>query len=316
MYNFAVIGVGALGKRHLESILKLDLPYKVYVIDRDEKAVAEAVDMCSEKVNGGLDVTILPEELDVVIIATNSNVRRLVFEQLIEHSKVKNIIFEKVLFQKIEDYYEVEKRLQEHDIKAWINCARREQPAYWEFKEVVDKSKYFTFQLAGGQWGLGCNAVHMLDLVKFLSGEQECRIHKLNLLPEIVDSKRSGYKEIFGTISGECGKCQAFSIACYKDSTLPIQIEIIGDNFRAHILEGGKKITLMQESNGWQVEEREFPMLYVSQTTGNIINSILTTGDCKLPKFADSMQAHLELLQPLMEFFEKQGLEKGICPIT
>ena len=92
MYNFAVIGVGALGKRHLESILKLDLPYKVYVIDRDEKAVAEAVDMCSEKVNGGLDVTILPEELDVVIIATNSNVRRLVFEQLIEHSKVKNII--------------------------------------------------------------------------------------------------------------------------------------------------------------------------------------------------------------------------------
>ena len=32
-WNIAVIGCGALGKRHLESILKSELPLKVYCVD-------------------------------------------------------------------------------------------------------------------------------------------------------------------------------------------------------------------------------------------------------------------------------------------
>ena len=43
MYNIAIIGVGALGKRHLESILKSELPLQIYVVDNHKEAVNEAV---------------------------------------------------------------------------------------------------------------------------------------------------------------------------------------------------------------------------------------------------------------------------------
>lgn len=316
MYNIAIIGVGALGKRHLESVLKSELPCQVYVVDSSKEAL-DAVSVSSEReIFCGQDVSILPEEIEVAIIATSSAVRRKVFEQMISRSKVKNIIFEKVLFQRKEDYFEVEKQIQEKGIKAWVNCARREFESYINLKKIVDKSDCFTFHLAGGNWGLGCNGIHMLDLVQFLSDSINCRIDELNLLPIVEESKRKGYKEIFGTITGKCGKCQAFSIACFKDSTLPMYMELAGDNFRAVVMEGSRKLLLMQADNEWKVEEKEFSIPYQSQLTQKVIESIIQGGICNLPKYEEAMKLHLLYIEPLIRFFEEQGLEKGLCPIT
>lgn len=54
-----------------------------------------------------------PHEIELVVIATSSNMRRIVFEQLIDHAFVKYILFEKVLFQRKEDYYFVQEKLKE-----------------------------------------------------------------------------------------------------------------------------------------------------------------------------------------------------------
>ena len=242
--------------------------------------------------------------------------RKDVFEQMISKSKVKYIIFEKVLFQKMEEYFEVEKLLEENGIKAWVNCARREQDSYRELKKIVDKSKYFTFQMSGGGWGLGCNGIHMLDLVQFLSASQECKIDRLNLLPVVEESKRRGYKEIYGTVYGSCGKCLSFSITCFHNSTSPSRVELSGDNFYASIEEGVHKLSFMCEDEGWKTDTQVFPLYYQSQQTQKVMESIINTGDCNLPKYKESMQLHLTYIEPLIKFFEEQGLERGLCPIT
>lgn len=316
MYNIAIIGVGALGKRHLESVLKTELPCQFYVVDSSKEAVDAVIASGEKEIFGGRDVNILPEEIEVAVIATLSSVRRKVFEQMLLNSKVKNIIFEKVLFQRKEDYFAVEQQLREKGINAWVNCARREYDSYINLKEIVDKSNDFTFHIAGGDWGLGCNGIHMLDLVQFLSGCKDCSIDKLNLIPVVEESKRKGYKEIFGTITGNCGKCQSFSITCYKDSTLPDSIEIAGDNFRAVIMEGSRKLLLMQADNDWKAEEREFPIPYQSQLTQKVMENIILNGVCNLPVYEEAMKLHLSYIEPLLTFFEEQGLEKGLCPIT
>lgn len=316
MINIAIIGVGALGKRHLESILKSELPLQIYVVDNNEEAVSKVIKMDEKCIVGGTDTNILPKEIDLAIISTSSAERKTVFQQMISDSKVKYIIFEKVLFQRIEEYFEVEKLLKEQGIKAWVNCARREQPSYQELKKIVDKSNYFAFQMAGGDWGLGCNGIHMLDLIQFLSGSQECIIDRLNLLPIVEESKRIGYKEIYGTISGSCGKCLSFSITCFHCSTSPSRLELSGDNFYASIEEGIHKLTFMSADDGWNTNIREFPLYYQSQQTQKVIEKIMNTGDCNLPQYKESMQLHLSYIEPLIKFFEEQGLEKGLCPIT
>lgn len=316
MHKIAIIGVGGIGKRHLESVLKSNMQLQIYIVDTDQKTVDEVVASNRNRVVGGISVDILPKEIDVAIIATSSAVRRVVFEQMIEHSTVRNVIFEKVLFQRKEDYYEVDRLLKEKGIRAWVNCGRREQSSYIELKESLKKVNNFTFHLAGGNWGLGCNGIHYLDLIQFLSGSRACHIDNLNLLPVIADSKRAGYKEIFGTILGNCGKCQGFSITCYKDSALPVHIVLSGEDIRYVIKEREQKILVMRQENEWIVEEKEFPLAYVSQRTQRVVENILNTQSCNLPEYDEAMQLHLLYLEPLMIFFEEQGMEKGLCPIT
>ena len=156
----------------------------------------------------------------------------------------------------------------------------------------------------------------MLDLVEYLSGSDECEIKNVNLLPVIKESKRKGYKEIFGSISGICGKCESFSISCFKESSLPMQIVLSGNNFRCVISEGQKKMALMREENDWEMEEKEFQIYYQSQLTQGVVERIITDGTCILPEYKVAMKLHLAYIEPLIAFFENQGLEKGICPIT
>lgn len=316
MYSIAIIGVGGIGKRHLESVLKSDMELNIYAIDNNLDAVNAVTATYGERVIGGAAIEILPKEIDVAIIATSSGVRRAVFEQLVAHSTVRNVIFEKVLFQRKEDYYEVGRLLKEKGIHAWVDCARREQSSYIDLQKSLEKVNNFTFHLAGGNWGLGCNGIHILDLIQFLSGSRTCKIDNLNLLPVIEDSKRTGYKEVYGTILGNCGKCQGFSITCYKDSALPMHIVLTGEDFRYVIKEGEQKILVMRQENDWAAEEKEFPLYYISQTTQSVVENILNTQRCNLPEYDEAMRLHLAYLEPLTKFFEEQGMEKGLCPIT
>ena len=316
MYSIVIIGVGGIGKRHLESVLRSNMELDIYVIDSNQETVNAVVASNGKRVVGGTTMDILPKEIDVTIIATSSGVRRAVFEQLVVHSTVRNVIFEKVLFQRKEDYFEVARLLKEKGIHAWVNCARREMNSYISLQKSIKKIESFTFHLAGGDWGLGCNGIHILDLIQFLSGSRACKIDNLNLLPMVADSKRAGYKEVYGTILGNCGKCQGFSITCYRDSALPMHIVLSGEDFRYVIIEGEHKILLMRQDNDWVVEEKEFPIAYVSQITQSVVENILTSGNCNLPEYDEAMQLHLVYLEPLIKFFEEQGMEKGLCPIT
>ena len=138
MENIAIIGVGALGKRHLQSMVELQNQYQIYAVEIN-KEIIKILSTEFPNVNFVKTVEELPNELEAVVIATNSNIRRLLFEQLINHATVKNIIFEKVLFQKEEDYYFVQNKLNELNTSAWVNCARREWNSYKSLKNELNE---------------------------------------------------------------------------------------------------------------------------------------------------------------------------------
>lgn len=316
--NIAVIGLGNLGKRHLQSLLNSKRKWDIYGIDNNVEVLANLRQMYIDKNNLkiGKELDIIPDHLDVVIIATSSNVRREIFEKLIECSSVEYIIFEKVLFQRVEDYYYVQECLEKNNIRAWINCPRREQPIHKKLYEEIKHNHTFEMHIYGGEWGLACNLIHMLDLIEWYAGATS-KISNLLLENCIVDSKRKGFKEIYGSFIGTCGKCNNWSISCQKDSNYPLSIEIIGDYLACKIIEEKGFLRISYANKQWEEEEREFVFYYQSQMTQEIVERILDTAECNLPSFNESMGTHLNIIIPLIEFFEKNGMEeKGVCPIT
>lgn len=313
--NLAIVGVGALGKRHLQSICDLKEQYSIYAVEINEEAI-KALSTEMPWVHFVSSIDKLPEEIAAAVFATGSNVRRTLFEQLIAHSKVSNIIFEKVLFQKEEDYHFVKQKLDELNIKAWVNCARREWDAYKRLKEELKSYREMHFSMMGGNWGMGCNSIHMLDLVEFLSDDKVEKLDISGIENHIVESKRKGFYEFFGTITGASGRCKSFSISCMENSSLPSVIEITTESARYWINEGRGFLLKADEVSNWEWKEREFKPVFQSQMTGRVVKSILENGDCNLAKYDDAMELHLKFIVPLIGFFNANGMEGEVCPIT
>ena len=314
MKNIAVIGIGALGKRHLQSIYELDDQYAIYAVDPNINEIKPLLETDMPHVHYLSNVSELPYEIECTVIATNSNVRRQVFEELISHSHLRYIIFEKVLFQTATDYELVEKKLNEYEIKAWVNCARREWVGYKELKKELTDIKDIHFFISGGKWGIGCNGIHMLDLVEYLSGDCISNISTLGLENGLYESKRIGYVEFYGNISGNVCSGKSFNIICMKNSNLPLTIEIVTEKKRYFIEEYKNKYSVYDGSSGWI--EKEFSQSFQSQMTARIIKSIIDTNHCNLPDYKSSQRIHLKYINELMKFFKKNGWEEDSCPIT
>ena len=314
MYAIATIGVGNIGRRHLQSLMNLPADqYSIFAVEPFENT---RLALTQEFSNISIfeNISELPSNIDLAIIATSSNVRRDVFQSLINHAQVKNIIFEKVLFQKIDDYYYVKERLQSLNIKAWVNCARRETEAYKTLRKELFNSREFIFTTIGGQWGMGCNSVHMLDLIEFLSDSPVDQLNISALEDGIVPSKRGGFYEFFGTITGSAGKCKHFTITCMNNSNLP-SLNVITTESARYLIDESKRKLFKYTNASWS--ESNFHLPYVSQSTAGIVRSIIETGNCNLPNYETSMKTHLKFIIPLFDFFSKQGYkEKSICPIT
>ena len=315
MSNIALIGAGALGKRHLQSLYDLHEKYDLYVVEVNKSAISALQEEMPD-VRYVESISSLPKDIAAAVIATSSNVRRTVFDELINSCNVDNIIFEKVLFQREEDFYAVKDQLEQKGIHAWVNCARREWQAYKDFREKIKDCKVIECNIVGGAWGMGCNAIHMLDIIEYLAG---CKVDELDiskLEPGIEESKRRGFYEFYGTITGSAGKCKRFCITSIKESALPLQIEFVTENGRYIIQEWAGRMLAFEEESGWTMNECEFRPTFQSQMTARVVKDILDEGKASLTDYEDSMDLHLKYIIPLISYFNDNGIKGDICPIT
>jgi hypothetical protein len=116
-------------------------------------------------------------------------------KELLEHSSVSNIIFEKVLFQALDDYEVAEGLLRDRGINSWVNCPLRVYPFYKELKSTFFKPNIpFTYKYKGGEWvGLGCNGIQYIDHLNFFCSKAPNTYDVSNLDLEVIESKRNGF---------------------------------------------------------------------------------------------------------------------------
>ncbi len=325
MINILLIGAGQIGSRHLQSLALLDIPATIDILDPSEQsrktAEARFYEVQSSKTHLNLrffeSMTQVQKHYDIALITTDSKPRRSIIEVLVQQTTMKFLILEKFLFQQVIDYQVVESILQEKNIQTFVNTPRRQNDYYKSLIPLFHGSSNIHFRVSGADWGLGCNGIHFLDLFAMISGSQTILL-KNNLIDEaIIDSKRAGYIEFSGTLSGYDSRLNSIEITSYLAGNTAVQIEISDKNNRIIINERTGEVLKSNESSNWKWEMDEFSAKYQSGLTHLVVKDLIENRKCDLPTYNESSHLHLLFLNTFLDFINKKTeTQTDICPIT
>ncbi len=319
MKNIAVIGVGNLGARHFQSILNCEEEVSVYLVDNLQVSLEKACSLIEEtntkKVTTLQNISDLPIELEVVVIATSSNVRAKIIKELVLNGHViKYFVLEKVLFQSVNEYEEIGSLLKEKNIKTYVNCGRRMFTGYNQLKQKLENDPIKNVVVTGGSWGLGCNSIHMVDLIAYLCGDSKNLLIKSSLLDEeVIDSKRDGFIEFTGILVGNLNGVD-FTVTCNKNTNEAVRIYIFTEKSVITIIEAENSINII---SGDSLEKFEIGIKFQSQASGPLVDLLIKSGTCNLTEFDESCELHIPILNAFLEHLQRQGKGgDGVCKIT
>lgn len=324
-FDIAIIGAGQIGSRHLQAMAQFSHPARIHLVDPSPAAMATAIARLDEA-KGHIshkDVRIyeaiggLPTHLDLVIVATGANVRRAVVEDLLAKASVRHLILEKFLFQQVDDFEAVQRVLESHAVKAWVNCPRRTVGFYQDLKRRLAGAEQVALAIAGSQVGIGCNAIHYLDLMAFLSGDVDFQLSTSGLDASVYPSKRPGFVEFCGHLDGVSKAGHRFSLSSFATGGAPTTLHLATDSLVCLIREQEGRAWCAEAMDGWQWEERAVSMPLQSQLTHLVVTEILETGSSRLTAYEESSKLHLSILNALISHMD--GIlpgGRGVCPIT
>jgi len=319
MSNIAIIGAGNIGSRHLQGLKNLPQDAHIYVIDPYAPSLETSETRWKEtgaahNVIFSQDITPDLKTIDCAIMASSADSRATMTRKLLDHADVKSIIFEKVLFQDADDYNSIPQLLAQKNIAAWVNCPRRLWPVYKSFFAKTGAPQKVHLKITGSSWGLACNAIHMIDLLSWLSGETHYKMTEANLDPKIISSKRPGFVEFTGSFAGEFRNGSTFMIESSAEQGTPYALSLSTGNISMVVHEDSDHYDI-NTGDGWKTEKLVMP--YQSQLSGDIVKDILISGTCALTPFSDSVALHTPLISMFLEHYNSiNGGNSKICPIT
>jgi predicted dehydrogenase len=324
MKKIALIGAGQLGSRHLQGLAKSGISISIEVVEPFEGSRNTAKQRFEEipsndkieKINFYESISQLSDELDLVIIATNADVRYAVVKELLENKKVNNLVLEKVLFQRVQEYYKIEELLNNTETKCWVNHPRRMFPLYKNLKKELSNINQIHFSVSAGAWGLGCNGLHFLDCFEYLSDNQNIELDTKYLNKKLYDTKRAGFKEINGMITGRIDN-HTFSINCFEEEVSPLQFNITSNELNIIIDEANGWYRISKKENSWKQEIIEEKIIYFQSELTNIVVEDIFNGNCFLPTYKEAMNLHIKYLEVLISHINSfSDIKYDFCPIT
>lgn len=325
MFRLAIIGAGQLGSRHLQGLSQLPVDCEIDVIDPSSASLEIArqrfEEMPSNKavhcVRYHSEITSLPKQLDYVVISTSADVRLICLERLLQNSKVKLLLLEKVLFQRIEDYAKADELIRHHGVKAWVNCPRGAYPIYSEISEFFHGEKLIYAQAIGGDWGLGCNGIHFIDLFRAISGQQLQSLNTECLDKKVISSKRKGFIEFTGALRGIYSGGMNVEMTSLQGSLARLLITLRSENRTCIVDETAGVGFFLDTINAAQWERKDFRAPYLSELITSLVGEMLQTETSPLPTFKESAKYHLTFIKSMANFASKfHDGNENICLIT
>jgi hypothetical protein len=324
MFKLAIIGCGQLGSRHLQGLLKTELPISIDVVDESQTSIETAKFRASEietkvkpeDIRYIKSIAEMAEDIDLCIVATSSNVRFKVVEELLTRKKVRNLVLEKVLFQSLEEYTLAYNMFTEKRVNCWVNCPRPMYDVYKEIQSKIGTNEVITYTATGGEWGLACNAIHFIDHISFLSQKTHF-VYDHTGITSIIEGRRPGFVEFAGTIIGREANGSEIILHARAGSSSPLKIQILTGEYYWYIDEGAAKMVQASKTENWKENQYDIKIPYQSELTNNIVAQILLNGRCDLTTYESSMKLHMDMISSFLDFYNsKTHQNTTICPIT
>jgi hypothetical protein len=325
MIHCAIIGAGQIGSRHLQALCHLDNPARIDLVDPSNESLQVAqkrfAEVSSPKINDKElyfhnNTNDLPFTLDLVIVATNSIAREEALRNVTRKRHVKNLILEKVLFQKIEQYIEVDNFLKESSVNVWVSCWMRTTDLFQQIKSFLNLKYSIQVKVEGSQWRMGTSSIHFMDLFSYFTECADFKFTDIRLSNKLIDSRHRGCKEFSGKMTGENLRGDTLNLICMgpKDELPTIEITNGRDKYKITGLSGDVGF---ESSNDLSTHIGKTSLPYQSQLTHIWVKDIIEKGSCDLPTYAESMPLHLELIRAFTNHLEKiTGKGIDACPIT
>jgi len=321
--NILVIGCGNIGSRHIQSLAEAKQELSLYAVDNSDDSLVKVVNIFNDvpiknkktTLIVTKDITEIKNEIDIVIVASNSRERAKLIESVLDNFDPMHIILEKVLFNKINDYKKFENLFDQIGTKVWVN-----QYMGYEFSFL---SKYINtndkFQMkVSGNWGLCCNSVHYIEIFHHLCGRLPLNLIDCSFSDHYNKSKRDGYYELFGTIKIASSQNHELIIDCNPNEDE--SIKIIEINTELYKL---KDVWVSEHHNcnfiskdGKNFSERHYSRRQ-SERTLEVVESLMKNDNCNLPLYNYSSCHHLLILDQFKKKFIELGIDvnRGV-PIT
>jgi len=235
--NFCVIGVGGIGSRHLESLVKID---GACIFCVDPKVISRET---RENIIYLEKISDLPRDIqfDLCVIATSSAPRLQILREIIGFN-VKWIILEKIAFTSLNEYDEAILLSKISGIPIYVNYIFRYADSLAKILRLESK-----WTVIIPRAGLCCNILHFIDLYRYLYGAIPDQF-EVRRIGDIFDSKRIGYSDFFGIATfsnrktGIVGTYRCGWISGYPRFSIDNGIDLLLDKFMPRVSETTLKI--------------------------------------------------------------------------
>ena len=314
-----IVGCGNIGSRHLQALTKLSSNITVDLVEPNKESQnltkSRLKEVKLDKINklvwhDSIDESI--SKSDLTIVSTPSVGRADLILKLLENGHSRFLI-EKIVCQSTKEYELLNSKFHEFNAKGWINANRRYVKPYHQLKNLINSESFHMYVIAGDV-GLGSNAYHFVDLFSWLSNDDYVSINGDMLEKKITRSKRGNQLlEFSGTITCK-NKKSSLIISFLPSLNIPVTIGFVINNNHIIINETEKRI--LNVTGDFSLSDN-FENSNVSNSTTEIVKSILSEDNCDLPTLDFGFYAHNELFN----IFNKHillctGKESKLCPIS
>jgi len=320
--RIAIIGSGNIGSRHLQALTKLPFSVEISVVELNREAQQMALQRLKEishnekthKVLWFEYLNDLKGNFDLTIVATISSGRAGLIKKLLTLGH-RRFLIEKIVCQSISEYETLLKNLKKFKAKGWVNTNQRYFTAYRKIRKYFSKSKIIHISLTTGDYGLGTNAIHYLDLFSWLVNDYKISLDGNSLHNKLLPNKRGkNLVEFTGSIIGTVSSGSSVALTFMPGTDLPLLVNIYGNNGRHLLIDETNERILSITSKSVPFD---YVYEHVSKLTTKIVNDIITRDDCHLSTLENSYYLHRELFRILCKHIEKLTHKKTrICPIT
>ncbi len=310
MINILIIGLGSIGKRHLESLLISKKKLNIYIIDIKpiKKSLLNIKNHNIFYFNKILNFRV---KFFLTIISTNSDVRYNLLLKLLNKNKSENILLEKICFNKLYQYSNIKKLLSKNRTNVYLNYPRTMWKSYIRLKKLFKPKEFKSLVFESNSWNLCSNSLHFINLFNFFTKTNSIKLKNEKIYNRYFKSKRPFFFELKGKISFINSMNQKITLVDTFSNIDP-NLSIDTNKYYIEVFERKNEMRITNKNNS-KVSIKNFYVEFQSVLTIKLLNKLLKKEKINLSKFQDCVNSDIIFLKSIYGITYKKFGKKNFA---